>query len=123
MQFGTCIIYNANFVTIKQDNFKISLQNKHLCFVCTMLTIYLKSVFHLIKTFYLLLMFVLFLIQTTNLFYLIIGMKLSALKKYSFLLISLSIWAMQKVFPLRPECMNSSLIPTSLMKSSRQVIH
>lgn len=86
MQFGTCIIYNANFITIKQDNFKTSLQNKYLCFVCTMLTIYLKSVFHLIKTFYLLPMFVLFLIQTTNLSYLIIGMKLSALKKYSFLL-------------------------------------
>lgn len=46
--------------------------------MCMMLTIYLKSVFHLIKVFYLLQMFVLVLIRTTHLFYLVIGMKLSA---------------------------------------------
>ena len=49
-----------------------------------MLTVYLKSVLHFIKTFYLPWAFFLFLIQTTSLFYLIIGMKLSALKNALF---------------------------------------
>lgn len=64
-----------------------------------------------------------FLFQTTNVFYVSVGINLPALKIHSFLLISLPNWATQKVFPLRPGSINPSMASTSLMKSSREVIH
>lgn len=119
MQFGTYIIYNANFI-IKQDNFKTFLEKSVFC----MHDIYnIPKICFSSHQNFLFTSDVCFVFNsncTSFLFY--HRNEIICLKKYT-VLISLSIWAMQKVFPLRPESMNSSIIPISLMKSSRQVIH
>lgn len=121
-QLGTYIIYNASFTTIKQDNFKTSLQNKYPCFVY-----YAYSIPKICFAFHQNFLF------TLGFFFVFNSDHKSFLFNHRNEIICLKKCTLFPWFPylsrLFKRCslwdlsLNSSMIPTSLMKSSRRVIH